>query len=100
MPISSKNCLYVVLENSISFHNSLLDWLAKHEIVMPEGDVVYSEPEGSHLREIRASDDKIIFGKNYVAHKSGVKIGTWSLSETSNDSGVAYLVFPSFSLDD
>ncbi len=93
--------IYVVLkEDSISFQNSLLDWLSKHEIVMLEGDVVYSEPEGFHLREIRTSDDKIIFGKNYVACKSGVEIGTWSLSKTSNDSWVAYLVFPSFGLDD
>lgn len=91
--------IYVVVQDSVCFQDSLQNWLANHEIEMPEGDITYSEPEGLHLREIKTVDERIIFGNDEVARKGGIKVGTWKISSTMAGLADAYLVFPDFSTD-
>ena len=91
--------IYAVMQDSVSFYDSLQNWLAHHEIEMPEGDVVYSTPKGLHLREIKTTDERIIFGNDYVARKGGAKVGTWEISGTMADSADAYLIRPDLSMD-
>lgn len=92
------NKIYVIVQNSVCFEDSLQDWLAKYEIGIFDDNTILSAPEGLHLREINSTIGWT-FGNRYVACKDGIEVGTWKLSYTTASSDIAFLVSPDFSAD-